>query len=82
MTKSVLSYLIDERRGIEFTFNNKDYYIDYHKGKRKEYIKFSEFFKKPKLVKDINELWELIYNDIKIGDMISSIKDYKVSVFL
>lgn len=83
MTKEELKELIETGREIEFKYKGKDYSITYpdEASEINCNISFCEFYKDTFDCFTVDELWNGIYHDMKISDILLSLTEEDVWIY-
>jgi len=81
MTKERLFDLIKHRHEIELVYKKKEYSITYGISNGEHVISFCEFDKDTIEFKKIDELWNGVYHDIKISEIILSLSEDDVWIY-
>lgn len=83
MTKAELKELIDTGREIEFKYQEKDYSITYpSEGSTINCnISFCEFYKDTFDCDTVDELWNGLYHNMKISDILLSLREEDIWIY-
>ena len=81
MSISTFIALVTEGHEIEFVYEGRKYSATYGEINEKEVISFCEFYQDSIEVETIDELLNIIYNNIKVSDMIEKLTDGDIWIY-
>ena len=81
MSISTFITLVNEGHEIEFVCEGRKYSVTYGEINKKEVISFCEFYQDSIEVETVDELLSIVYNNMRVSDMIEKLTDDDVWVY-